>query len=283
MRTAFPLLVGLILLVVLTWFCAMHMQNDAQATAEYALTESGHAWAVPVADGRWIVLTGEAPGPASLEQASEVTLAQDAVTRVINGAGLRAVTADDLTPVRGGLAREGLDWVDLSWQDRTLELSGVASAQDDRERAEAVSAPLWPWGPIQNDIEVAETAAGRRLLACRTSLDQLLDTQNVNFETDSSALTAADRALLNQMVTILDDCPETRIRVEAHSDNTGDADYNLTLSRDRAQSVVTYLVGRGLSVDRFESEGYGESRPLADNNTEEGRALNRRVEFRFSL
>ena len=70
-----------------------------------------------------------------------------------------------------------------------------------------------------------------------------------------------------------------KIKVKGHTDNRGTADFNMKLSNDRAKAVVDYLIKRGVSPSKLTYEGYGMSLPLTDNDTEEGRSLNRRVEF----
>jgi outer membrane protein OmpA-like peptidoglycan-associated protein len=72
-----------------------------------------------------------------------------------------------------------------------------------------------------------------------------------------------------------------RMRIEGHTDNRGNADMNLDLSKRRAASVRQWLVDHGVESERLESEGYGLTRPIASNDTDEGRALNRRVEFKI--
>jgi outer membrane protein OmpA-like peptidoglycan-associated protein len=72
-----------------------------------------------------------------------------------------------------------------------------------------------------------------------------------------------------------------RIGVYGHTDNVGSDATNLRLSKDRAASVMAYLVGKGINKGRLESEGYGETKPVQTNDTDEGRAKNRRVEFKI--
>jgi branched-chain amino acid transport system substrate-binding protein len=109
-----------------------------------------------------------------------------------------------------------------------------------------------------------------------TIVDQRL-LGDVNFKTGSADLTPAAQAELDGIAATLQQKPGLRVRVEGHTDNVGGDDYNLDLSRRRAESVKTYLVSKGLSADRFEVQGYGKAYPIADNNTDEGRAKNRRV------
>jgi len=73
--------------------------------------------------------------------------------------------------------------------------------------------------------------------------------------------------------------PDIKIEIAGHTDNVGKVNYNLVLSNSRAKAVADYITTHGVSPDRITSRGYGMSKPVADNKTKEGRALNRRVEF----
>jgi outer membrane protein OmpA-like peptidoglycan-associated protein len=72
-----------------------------------------------------------------------------------------------------------------------------------------------------------------------------------------------------------------RIEISSHTDNKGSAEYNLSLSVDRSKSVVTYLISKGIEASRLENKGYGLSQPIASNDTDAGRQMNRRTEFRI--
>jgi OOP family OmpA-OmpF porin len=104
--------------------------------------------------------------------------------------------------------------------------------------------------------------------------------KNVQFEFNSSELTAGSSESLDKVVDAMNEYPTLRIEIQAHSDNSGDAAYNQSLSEKRANSVRDYLTGKGIASDRMVAKGYGESQPIADNNTREGRAQNRRVELK---
>ena len=103
--------------------------------------------------------------------------------------------------------------------------------------------------------------------------------EGVNFETDSARLTEDSRYRLLSYARTLADYPSTIILVSAHTDWIGSAQYNQSLSERRAESVVKYLIQSGVEPTQLRSAGYGESRPIATNNTVEGRAQNRRVEL----
>jgi OOP family OmpA-OmpF porin len=99
-----------------------------------------------------------------------------------------------------------------------------------------------------------------------------------HFAFNSATLTPGAIAELSDTLSSLQSDPELRIRIDGHTDSVGSDAYNLRLSQRRADSVKHYLVGEGISGSRIETRGFGESSPVADNDTEAGRARNRRVE-----
>ena len=99
------------------------------------------------------------------------------------------------------------------------------------------------------------------------------------FEFDKDRITTVSYPILDQLVEILNKYPFIKLEIAAHTDNIGSFEYNMNLSQRRVQSIVDYLVGKGISEHRIIGKGYGESRPIATNNTEKGREMNRRVEF----
>ncbi len=103
--------------------------------------------------------------------------------------------------------------------------------------------------------------------------------QTIFFETGRAVIKPVSYGLLDEVARALQDNPSIRIRIEGHTDSQGKDRYNLKLSRARAKSVRKYLTGRGVAGRRMVSQGYGETRPISDNRTAEGRAENRRVEF----
>ncbi len=103
-----------------------------------------------------------------------------------------------------------------------------------------------------------------------------------NFGSDSDVPLDSGLRRLDQVATRLADFPDLRIVVEGHTDSRGDAEYNLGLSERRARAVRDYLVERGVASDRLSTVGLGESQPVADNSTADGRAQNRRVVLRVA-
>jgi outer membrane protein OmpA-like peptidoglycan-associated protein len=109
-----------------------------------------------------------------------------------------------------------------------------------------------------------------------------LAAKNVFFATASDKLLTQSGKKLNDVVSILNENPTYKVQIDGHTDSQGKDDYNLDLSNRRAASVKAYLVGKGISESRLSSTGYGETAPVADNNTAKGRAQNRRVEMTLS-
>ena len=104
--------------------------------------------------------------------------------------------------------------------------------------------------------------------------------QGINFETGKAVILRSSYPILDQVVNVMKENPVYKLKISGHTDNTGNADRNLVLSQDRAQSARDYLVEHGVASERIvDAVGYGITKPIADNNTRAGRAQNRRVEF----
>ena len=103
----------------------------------------------------------------------------------------------------------------------------------------------------------------------------------VKFQSGKDIITRASYPILNNVVKVLSDKPAYKLSIEGHTDSQGRDDLNLDLSKRRALAVKKYLQDKGIDESRLTSEGYGETVPVADNNTAAGRAENRRVELKI--
>ena len=131
---------------------------------------------------------------------------------------------------------------------------------------------------LVDEVEYAELTGDQAAL--QEELDTALADVVINFASGSAVIPADGRAQLDSLVPLLTDVPEgTLVAVEGFTDSQGDAAANQRLSEARAQAVVDYLVSQGVSPDVLRASGNGESRPVASNDTAEGRAQNRRIEF----
>lgn len=124
---------------------------------------------------------------------------------------------------------------------------------------------------MAQDISVTE-------MADRLAKDGLV-TLSVNFDTGKATITPDSAQALDAAAGVLKAAADLRIEIGGHTDNVGTPDANLRLSQERAQAVMAALIERGIKADRLTAKGYGQTTPVADNRTEDGRAKNRRVEL----
>lgn len=127
----------------------------------------------------------------------------------------------------------------------------------------------WKWEPTKIDIPMCRIESGERIAL-----------RNVFFETDRYELLEASQLELNKVVEVLRNNPNLKIELGGHTDNEGNPANNMKLSERRAKAVYDYLVAQGIDPARLRYKGYGETQPVADNATEEGRAQNRRTEMK---
>lgn len=110
---------------------------------------------------------------------------------------------------------------------------------------------------------------------------QVFRLNNVFFDFDKWDLRPESFVELDRVVKLLKDNPSMEIELSAHTDSFGSDDYNLKLSDNRARSCMEYILSKGIASNRVTSQGYGETKPVAPNDTPENRQLNRRVEFKI--
>lgn len=139
------------------------------------------------------------------------------------------------------------------------------------EKKDTVVSPDNPANKLLTDtISIADIA-----------IDSAVILKNIFFEFNKADLLPESESELQKLYNLLTSHPSVRIRIEGHTDNFGGYDFNLDLSKKRAESVVLYLLNRGIAADRIESAGYSYVFPIASNETAEGRQINRRVAFKL--
>lgn len=119
----------------------------------------------------------------------------------------------------------------------------------------------------------------RDLYLVPVEVGETIRLNNIFFETAKFDLLPTSFVELDKLVKILTDNPSMEITISGHTDNVGNDEANQALSANRAKAVVDYLISKNVAANRFQQAGYGETKPLASNDTDEGKALNRRVEF----
>ena len=140
--------------------------------------------------------------------------------------------------------------------------------------AAALSVPAW----AQTADDLAKNYS-KEAMEQALQTKQRFDLYGLHFESDQSAINADGKSLLDDIATALKNFPNWGLRIVGHTDATADPQHNEALSLDRANAIKAALVERGVDPQRLLTAGAGESRPVAANNTPEGRALNRRVEL----
>lgn len=166
---------------------------------------------------------------------------------------------------------------------------GAVSGDDSRERKKraliGAGVGAIAGGSIGYYMDVQEAKLRKELEGTGVSVTRNGDNitlnmpSNVTFDVDSSSIRPAFNDVLDSVALVLDEYEKTIVEVAGHTDSTGSDEYNQSLSERRASSVANYLQGQGIRQERFMVIGMGETRPVADNDSERGRQLNRRVEL----
>ncbi|MBS1637248.1 MAG: OmpA family protein [Bacteroidetes bacterium] len=123
---------------------------------------------------------------------------------------------------------------------------------------------------VEKNIELKKIDIGKTIVL-----------RNIFFDFDKATIRPESANELDRLIKLLTDNPGIRIELGSHTDSKGSDDYNQKLSQQRSQSVVNYLISKGIAASRLEAKGYGETVPIATNDTDEGRQQNRRTEFKI--
>jgi OOP family OmpA-OmpF porin len=148
----------------------------------------------------------------------------------------------------------------------------VANEAQRQQIAGAIAASLNPTYTVNNGLRVVASEQG--------VLDAALANRIIEFESGQATLTDSGRAILDQMSVALLRLKDKKVEVIGHTDNAGSRAGNLSLSQARAEAVKQYVAGRGVKPELIAVSGEGPDRPVADNRSAEGRARNRRIEFK---
>lgn len=258
------------------------------AAVQRKLQSAGHPWARAEASGQTVLLEGEAPDTAGRAQAVAASLTAvgpgglvlGAVTRVdarrvrvalpagpISGNRATAASANGTPPLTGSAASEDahLSNFDAAGQSGPAAQTGASLVE--RSANETLPPPA---------IDVDQERE------CQAAINRALNGRQLTFRPDSAALSAADRAFLDALAQQISACAQQTIIIEGHTDSNGGAAVNLALSARRANAVKEYLdlANHG---GNFVAVAYGETRPIASNQTRAGQGRNRRIEFVVSV
>lgn len=192
--------------------------------------------------------------------------------------GAPAGFAGAVVPALGALSR--LSTGTLVVTDREVKLSGNSLYDAAVPQIRAGLARDFPQGwHVTADISVKPAAAPVDPTVCQQLFSELLAKGHIRFVSGRATLDPDSAGLLDRLIETALRCPTAEIEIAGHTDADGDDAFNQALSEKRAQAVADYLVKAGLPANRFTAMGYGSSQPVASNDTDEGKAQNRRIDF----
>jgi OOP family OmpA-OmpF porin len=126
---------------------------------------------------------------------------------------------------------------------------------------------------------VLAVTAKAPVIAVPLKVEKIEITEKIQFEVNKARIKPASFGTLDGVVKVMNERPTIKVEVEGHTDTSGDAEKNRALSQQRAESVLEYLIKKGIARERLTAKGFGPDKPIASNDTAEGRETNRRVEF----
>src|SRR6266566_2993255 len=183
-----------------------------------------------------------------------------------------------VVPALGALSRLSTGTLEVS--DREVKLSGDALYDAASTQIRAGLGKDFPQGwQFKADISVKPAAAPVDATVCQQLFSDLLAKGKIRFESGRATIDPDSAGLLDRLVETALRCPAANIEIAGHTDADGEGAFNQTLSEKRAQAVTDYLVKAGLPANCFTAIGYGSSQPVASNDTDEGKAQNRRIDF----
>jgi OOP family OmpA-OmpF porin len=186
--------------------------------------------------------------------------------------------ANAVVPALGALSR--LSTGTLVVSDREVKLSGDALYEAAANQIRAGLGKDFPQGfQFKPEISVKPAAAPVDATVCQQLFGDLLGKARIRFESGKADIVADSAGLLDRLIETALRCPTVNIEISGHTDTDGEEATNQTLSEKRAQAVTDYMVRAGLPANRFLPVGYGSAQPIAGNDTDEGKAQNRRIDF----
>jgi OOP family OmpA-OmpF porin len=192
--------------------------------------------------------------------------------------GAPAGFANAVVPALGALSR--LSTGTLVVSDREVKLSGDAFYDAAAAQIRAGLAKDFPQGfQVKADISIKPAAAPVDPTVCQQLFSDLLTNGKIQFDAGRVSIDPDSAGLLDRLIETALRCPTANIEIAGHTDADGEDAVNQVLSEKRAQAVLEYLVKAGLPADRFTAIGYGSTQPVATNETDEGKAQNRRIDF----
>ena len=253
-----PLILGIAALTALYFYTkankAESIENDLSFKSNELLKEKQVGGAVVNMDGRDALLTGTV---VSQDRSDEI----ESIVSSLNG--IRVV--DNQLEVVEPKVVEVISEPKPVPEPKPEPVPEPEPEPEPEPVAEVIEPP-----EVEQEAEVVE------------ELLQTLDLSGITFTFGSNEITPEGKLILDEVVAVLSKHTEFNVAIEGHTDSVGNEDLNQQLSQLRAQAVLEYIINSGIQTERLSAEGFGESLPIYDNDTAQGRALNRRIEFNVS-
>ena len=229
-----------------------------------------------------LTLTGYVPDnnvhAALVAAAGRKFFSEKVVDNLKASVGAPSGFANAVVPALGALSR--LSTGTLVVSDREVKLSGDALYDAAANQIRAGLGKDFPQGfQFKPEISVKPAAAPVDATVCQQLFADLLGKARIRFETGKADIVADSAGLLDRLIETALRCPTVNIEISGHTDTDGEEATNQTLSEKRAQAVTDFMVRAGLPANRFLPVGYGSTQPIAGNDTDEGKAQNRRIDF----
>lgn len=242
-----------------------------------------------------ITLTGVLTSQNEIEQLVNRANTVYGESNVVNEllVGDNTAGAPDIGQLFSSLAVRGLaDDFNANLYQGQLTLKGIVPSDDVKASIGQEAASLFS-GEVLNQLTVVRPAPEPAPIAltpvvapiqsdvCESLVNELLTSEKINFQTGKATISQQSFSLLDSLAATAKRCSDARFEVAGHTDSVGRLESNMRLSQARAQSVVSYLIKLGLNAEQFSAMGYGPNQPIADNASAQGRATNRRIEFKL--
>ncbi len=254
-----PFILGVAVLTALYWYTkdskAEYLENDLSIRSNQLLKDRQVGGAVVNVNGRDATLTGIVVSVSRSQEIEQIVATLPGIRLVDNQLRISQAKIIKAAPEPGPekvTAPEPIPESEPEPIPESEPVPEIALAPEPEPKAQA---------------EVVE------------ELLQTLDLSGITFLSGSNEITPQGKLILDEVVNVLAEHTEFDVVIEGHTDSVGDDNLNFELSQQRAQSVLNHLASTGIQAERLTAAGLGESQPIADNDTKEGRSLNRRIEF----
>ncbi len=292
------IVIGLVLITLLAFMCFRMHQDDwlklrggvipvapavkpPEVAQPFANVKLAGAW-----DGKTIILRGAVPSDSD-----KLTIVQRARTLYGDNNVRDEITVGKI----GKLSAPSLAGVAQFPPDLRTFISGAALFTEERLRidgtlpseaartAATTALDSFAMGKhgLSLSLVVSSPAAPKTKEELQVRLNKEVEKEIVEFRTGSAELTDKGKAILDRIAALIAGMPKVPIAVQGHTDNQGQADKNQKLSEERSAAVKQYLIGKGVAASQLSTIGFGQTQPKVDNVTPEGRARNRRIEFKL--